>query len=518
MIARAPAKALSRPVAQSRELVIPTGGWRTDLPLYALPPDAAAVMQNWFPEQSYVRPRRGYAPWSTGLPTVAVGALLPYQGATPRLFAGCNGKLYDVTASPAVISKSGFSSDLWQGFQFANSAGNYLFACNGFDTVQRWDGTTWSGAAITGPGVPSALNSGCSYRSRPWFTEKQSTRIWYLAVGGITGAATVLDCAPFMKKGGYVQSIGTWIQPGEALIQEKLVVVTDQGEVLVYAGTNPADATNWGLMGVFDLGAPIGPYPLIRRGGDLLIMTEDAILALSDVVQLPRDVQRRAGLTKGIAPTWVEASRKYKAQTGWSVAVYPKARMGVINVPNPSGTFQFVWNTITNAWCKFTNINATTWAAWNDGLFFGTADGTVYQAETGSLDGSGAIDCWLVGAYQGFGSETSLKHVKEIKAQVTVETSAVSLYVGCSFDFNSDTPTTIISGTAQAPVFAWSLTKWSQAKWRGTQAKGTWRGQGGVGYRIAPTLRAIISSGNADEVTCQVQGFSLIYEKGGVIG
>lgn len=518
MIARAPARALSRPVAQSRELVISTGGWRTDLPLYALPPDAAAVMENWFPEQSYVRPRRGYAPYATGLPTVAVGALLAYQGPSPRLFAGCNGKLYDVSGGAATISKSGFSSDLWQSCQFANSGSTYLFACNGFDSVQRWNGISWSNAAITGPGVPSALNSCATYRSRMWFTEKLSTNVWYLPIGAITGAATQMDCGVFMKKGGYVQSIGTWIMPGQAIIEEKLVVVTDQGEVLIYAGTDPSSSSAWGLMGVFDLGAPIGPNPLIRRGGDLLIMTEDAILALSDVIQLPRDTQRRSGLTKGIAPTWVNATRKFKTQTGWSVAVYPKARMGVINIPDPSGTYQFVWNTITNAWCKFTNMSATTWAAWNDGLFFGGTDGTIYQAETGSLDGSAATDCWLVGAYQGFGAETTLKHVKEIKAQVQVETSAVELLVGCSFDFNTDKPTTSISVAASAPVFAWSLTKWSVAKWRGVKAKGTWRGQGGVGYRIAPTLRAIISSGAADEITCQVQGFSIIYERGGVIG
>jgi hypothetical protein len=34
--------------------------------------------------------------------------------------------------------------------------------------------------------------------------------------------------------------------------------ITSEGQVAVYSGADPASSTTWSLVGVFDIGAPIG--------------------------------------------------------------------------------------------------------------------------------------------------------------------------------------------------------------------------------------------------------------------
>jgi hypothetical protein len=56
-----------------------------------------------------------------------------------------------------------------------------------------------------------------------------------------------------------------------------LVFVTDQGEVMVYRGTDPSSASTWALIGIWIVGAPIGNRCLMKYGGDLLVLTLDGL-------------------------------------------------------------------------------------------------------------------------------------------------------------------------------------------------------------------------------------------------
>src|SRR5712671_4833874 len=85
-------------VAVSRTIVAPIKGWYVGSPLASAPDHTAILLENAFPEIDFVRARGGSAAYATGMPAAPVTTIMPYRfaGAT-KLFAVCNGNIYDVT-------------------------------------------------------------------------------------------------------------------------------------------------------------------------------------------------------------------------------------------------------------------------------------------------------------------------------------------------------------------------------------------------------------------------------------
>lgn len=131
---------------------VPTGGLNARDALANMAPTDAVVMDNWFPTPSFVQPRLGSQTWSTGLPNAAVETVMAYNGASARkLFAWCNGSLFDVTVEGAVGAAilSGMSSSRWQHQMFNAGSGNVLLCVDGSDPPQRYDGNAQGGIAST---------------------------------------------------------------------------------------------------------------------------------------------------------------------------------------------------------------------------------------------------------------------------------------------------------------------------------------------------------------------------------
>jgi hypothetical protein len=71
---------------------------------------------------------------------------------------------------------------------------------------------------------------------------------------------------------------------------------------------------------------------------------------------------------------------------------YPQGSYALFNIPITSTTaIQYVVNSQTGAWTKFTNQNASSWAAYNGDLYFGGQGGIVYKADTGTDDNGANI-------------------------------------------------------------------------------------------------------------------------------
>jgi hypothetical protein len=61
--------------------------------------------------------------------------------------------------------------------------------------------------------------------------------------------------------------------------------------------------------------------------------------------------------------------------------------MYIVNVPLTATQYeQYVRNTSTGAWCRFTGWNACTFGVFADRLYFGTPDGRLVLADTGQQD------------------------------------------------------------------------------------------------------------------------------------
>src|SRR5690606_31868092 len=122
--------------------------------------------------------------------------------------------------------------------------------------------------------------------------ERNSMDLWYLPVSSIAGAAEAIPMGQIFRRGGHIVTVQTWtVDAGEGA-DDMLVILSSNGEVAVYQGYDPTDASAWKLVGVFYLGRPVGQRPCIKFGGDLLIICEDGVFPLSTAL-MSADVNRR---------------------------------------------------------------------------------------------------------------------------------------------------------------------------------------------------------------------------------
>jgi hypothetical protein len=88
-------------ITQSRTMVAPIKGWYVGSPLALAPDQTAVLLENAFPEIDFVRARGGALSFATGMPVAPVNTLMPYRaGGAFKMFASCNGGIYDVRAGP----------------------------------------------------------------------------------------------------------------------------------------------------------------------------------------------------------------------------------------------------------------------------------------------------------------------------------------------------------------------------------------------------------------------------------
>jgi hypothetical protein len=96
--------------------------------------------------------------------------------------------------------------------------------------------------AITGVNSNTFINNNV-FKERLFYVEKDTMNVWYLGTKAVSGAANKLDFGSVAKLGGYIQAMGTWTIDAGQGVDDYAVFVTNMGEVIVYEGTDPSDAT-----------------------------------------------------------------------------------------------------------------------------------------------------------------------------------------------------------------------------------------------------------------------------------
>lgn len=452
-------------VIDGRAYPAPIGGWNAKDPLQAMNPADAVILDNWFPETAYVRLRRGHSSYATGIGTGAVETLITYaSGASSKMLACGNSAIYDVSSSGAVgVAKaSGLTNTRYQWVNFKG----YVIAVNGADEAKKYDGSTVSHTAVSGSGLSSDadLIHVNDFKSMLFFIEKTSMNAWYLAANAITGTATKLDMSTFCKLGGYLMAMGTWTRDGGDGPDDLAVWITSRGEVIVFQGTDPSDATKWALVGVFKVGAPVGRRCMEKVGAELVVITLDGFIPLSRVLPWNESAPKLA-LSDRISNAVGAATRMFSGNFGWQGILYPKGNMGIFNVPVTANTtaHQYVMNTITQAWCRFTGMNANCWAVFNEALYFGGPAGAVYLADDGTADNGGTISADAKQAFSYFGTTGRNKDFKMVRPVFASEGDVFpAIEINTDFRDNVPSASPTVVGSSGSP---WDTTDWDIGAW-----------------------------------------------------
>lgn len=495
----------------------PTGGWNARDPLDDMPEKDASLLQNWWPVPSGVQMRKGYTNYATGLPS-QVNTLMAYNaGASSKLFAASGTSFYDVTSGGAVGAAvvSGLTTDKWGYANISTPGGNFLYAANGNDAPRLYNGTTWT--AITGASTPAItgvtttlLQHPYVAKSRMWFIEKNSLRVWYLPVNSVGGAASSLDFGAVFRRGGYLVSMASWTIDGGFGIKDLTVFVTSEGEMAIYEGYDPSSASNWSLSGLYITGAPMGERCFHKYGSDLLFINREGIMPMSQG-RFFAELGEKGSITDKIQHAYSDATTAYNLNYGWQIALYPDAGMLIFNVPVALGQQeQYCMNTLTGAWAQFTGWAANCWELFRNDVYFG-GNGVVSKAWYGQDDNGAQILCDCKQAFSYFGMRGSKKRFHLMRPMLQSNGNpAISASVNTDFDDTNPSALLTFTGTNAG---AWDSAIWDSATWgAAVNVKSNWQGLNGIGYNAAIRLKCA-----AKGIDVTWLSTDIVFEAGGTL-
>lgn len=508
--------------AKSITVTAPVGGWNARDPLAEMKPTDAVILDNWFCTPTELRTRKGYSNWATGIDG-NVTSILDYDSASGvhSLFAASDtGKIYDATSQGVVGAAvvTGLSSARWQHVQFATSGGSFLLAVNGTDNMRIYNGTTWytitavsSPFAITGIATTSLIDVH-THKRRNWFIQKGTLKCWYLATDAISGTATVYDFGAIFELGGSITKIDTWSLDAGYGMDDYFVIITSSGQIAVYRGTDPATAADWALIGVYVVGSPVGIRCTCKYGGDVMFLNKDGLIPLSKSLMSSR-VNTHLMITDKIQNQIAADTTAYETNLNWDLLLYPPQNMLLVNIPiSDTQSYQYVMNTISGAWSRWTNIPAYCWYFANENLFFGTA-GKVCKAWDTQADNGEVVITDLLPAFStfGYGNRTKRWTMASVSMGSDGDFGFSSLLnVDFNFVASSGAPNTSINvGSGN-----WDVDVWDQCLWGSSviSPNRTWNMASGLGYYGSYRIKT--SSAFTD---IRYYSTTYVFEPGGVL-
>lgn len=373
-------------------------------------------------------------------------------------------------------------------------AGPTTFAQDRNNNPGRWT----SGAAadnagyITGP-VGSAIANGrgltqvWKYRRRLFFIQAGTMDAWYLDIDSVSGSLLPIPLSGAFTLGGQLLFGCAWTVSAGDGIDDKCIFVTTEGEIAIFTGTDPSSINNWKQQGRYRISKPLGKNSWLNIGGDVLIITVDGIVPISQALVKDVAALEFSALTHVIHPIW-EQEVKDKNDRPWSMCKWEE--FGGLFVALPGGTIGspgvnlgggwtcLVANTVTGAWSRFTGWDAMQFCTLSGNMYFGTQDGRVVQADVTGHDHSavrplgadveGSATCpWraytnvYVGGWEVFGSPPFLFTFRQ--ARVAFQTRANELflpYVTACTDYVVSIPPQPPAGPFYTPSETWDEGLW----------------------------------------------------------
>ncbi len=367
----------------------------------------------------------------------------------------------------------------------ASSGGPTGTSANTVDGTTRWD---YVGAVTTtqiGPCLADQNNTftadpanfvfGTEWKSRQWFVERNTSRAYYLDTNSIYGTATSFDFGSRFRQGGVLVGLYSWSYDGGNGMDSHLVAISSAGDVVIYGGTDPANADTFGIRGTWYAGAvPAGRKFVADFGGEIVIQCARGLLPLSKLVVGADETDTSQYATRKIASLINRLYRQYGTLLGWGVYVHPEDNTLLLTVPYAEGanTNQLAMSLASKGWGMYRDLPMVSAGVWEGQLYFGTADGRVMR-NTGYVDGITLADPnsytpveWSVlPAYRSGGRSTE-KVVTQLRPIIVSEASSPVYQATAKFDFDSSEPAAP-SGSQTGGEDTWGTGTWDDAVWSG---------------------------------------------------
>lgn len=519
---------IRKPVQQQARNPMPVGGLNFVESTMSMPATDCYLCDNFMPRPYGLEIRKGWKYWIPQADAFAgeVRTIMSYNTRRKefsKIFAApavATGEVYDVTlenTTPTLAFTPSTPSDTpgeWHYTEVVNTAGAFLcivsqgagYYIASTDTAGV---TTWVEVATgTATGElefpasdPNTTKDLCfiwTWQNRVWFLAKDSAVAYYLPVGQITGKLAAFDFGPQLLHGGALQFGTRWTYDSGTGMDDSLVLISTEGDCLIYEGTDPDVAASFKMKGVWYIGRnPVGRRNFTQHGGDLLVVNEYGLLKISDLVAgrlHAGDLSGTIGykmnprLARFVTTT---INDKY-----WALMPNPSEEMLVLLSPYLNETTgirqSFIINSITNAWATTSEMDMLDSDMFKGQLIAGTRDGNVIACFYGYSDGvpsdnsetGNAVTGRLQGAFLDYGNSNMNKRM--IRAKVYgIADNPPSIY--CTF--KSEYALTELLSTPAPSVNSlpvWDTALWDDSIWNASSGSfRTWFGTAAFGKKMS---------------------------------
>ncbi len=490
----------SRYRVKAASVPAPVGGLNSRDSLDAMPPTDAIVMSNFFPTVEKVTLRDGFTEFCTGIGTGNVETLVEHNaGANRQLLAiGSNGTLYQIDSGTAVSKKTGLANGRAESIEFNNLS---IFVPSGANVPFSWNGTSASDLSITlSDGVNANTLTGVhAYKNRVYYFTGSDQNFYYSAtVDTFQGNFTKFPVGLVGTFGGNLIMISTLNIDGGEGVDDLLALIMSSGEVLIYSGSDPS-ASNFALVGTYRIAEPVNEKRAIAKlGGDVIVMTKEGYLPLSQVVRQDIVGNKAAAISEKIRGTVINQVKATGSSTGWQIFVSPDGDKVYFNYPTGEGTDPFnqhVFNPIIRAWCLFKNLESYVWGQYDGDTYFGGAGGKVFKV-TGDSDGGSDITGDLVTSYNYFNDRAGIKRFSSVQPILEGDTT-VDFSFGVGVDLGPPTAIEVTQVSFASNLAAWDEATWDDFFWGDTTGAGVTKRRKAVnrlGYSSALRIKVATST------------------------
>lgn len=514
-------------------------------------PGSAQILENWLPTPTGAVMRRGKQLYATlGGGTFTTRSLFSYVAGNQRqLFGATDDAIYDITVVPqgnniligtenddiigtenddmigvsstaslAVLTEQ--TGGNWVVPQFSTAGGTFLIGVNGADPAFLYDGTDFTATTITFPDGVTLTTADLSYawvfKNRLWFIQKDSLNAWYLDVDQIGGELTLFPLGGVFGKGGSLTFGATWSQDVGNGLNALCAFISSEGEAAVYQGSNPESASDWGIVGVYQTGKPMGPKGHVQIGGDIAMASDIAFVPISEALRREYSQLGANSLSSPIEAIWPEQVTNRRGSP-WHCVFWTAQQMVVVGLPTINGQppGMLVMNSRTGKWAWFTNWSSTCLHVFNDRLFIGDTNGRVFEGNVTGLDDGIPYTATYLPSFDQL-EKPGHKTISMVRAvlrspQTIIERTSVHT------DYTVKLPAAPDASIVQGGN-VWGSAIWGQFVWGGAPEKKVqqrWRNQFGTGEVAAVGIQ--ITSGSLVPLDAEIIRTDVLFTVGDVV-
>lgn len=501
----------------------PTLGLVTTASMGAAPSGSASILENWMMTLTGARVRGGSVRRSLAADGGAIRSAFKYKyGGLEKMFMATNSGIYDMTAPAAppattAAAVSGLASGDWCAFQQTNAGTSYLVCFNGTDDRRLFNGVSWgTSPAITfsDSTTMASLNYGWIFKNRQFLIKNGSLDAYYLDLNAVGGAALVFPLGGVLKKGGSLLMGFSWsIESGDGP-NEYCAFVTTEGEVAIYSGSNPSDANDFALKGVYQIGKPLGKNAQIKSGSDVLVATIDGLTPISQIFQRDRQTLALVSMSRAIEKEWKIAANA--VPRGWTLTLWPEQNLVFVAFPEntvlPDTTF--VFNVLNNKWSIIKNWAASAYQTLQGSLFFGSIGGYCWQGDTSGSDNGAPFFATYLSQFTAAGEFSQEKTASKAQMSFRAKTEPnVKLFARADYDLSR--PSYGVVSVGDAGSSEWDVGLWDVGKWDGVSEAKNFKFRQNVranGEMLA--VGCVILSSGAFRLDCEVDFAIMQVESG----